>query len=275
MPSIAPSVAGAATPESVATSAVVNRISIAVYPAVPVARMHRSPEAAASRGRGGVKGAFRGLATPDGAIRRDAGSDGAEARLARRLLFVFGLDRGDRQLRLELEEVLLSDAADVHHVLDLLERSILLPVLDDARGGLGADAGEPFELGGGRGIQVDHRRRRRLRGRRRGCLALRDEGRGLQHREQRERGEWEHGSEHVGPPFRERTLAALAMAGEEVGPTGYRWMARVTPPEARRGPVRSARRRRGNWMRRRWMWRSARLTSARRLREPAKDDAAR
>src|SRR5215470_7176694 len=53
-----------------------------------------------------------------------------------------------RNLRLELQEVLLADATDVHQLFDLLERAVLLPVLHDARSGLGADARQPFEIGG-------------------------------------------------------------------------------------------------------------------------------
>ena len=53
----------------------------------------------------------------------------------------------NRDLRLELEEVLLTDAADVHQFLDLLERPILLSVFDNPSGGFGADARQPFELG--------------------------------------------------------------------------------------------------------------------------------
>ena len=70
-------------------------------------------------------------------------------------LIVIGLRRRDRDLRLQLQEVLLPDAADVHQLLDLLERAVLLPVLDDARGGLGADARQPFEIGRRRGVQID------------------------------------------------------------------------------------------------------------------------
>src|SRR5205807_10502018 len=40
-----------------------------------------------------------------------------------RLMVVVGLRRRDRQVRLQLEEVLLSHAAYIHQLLDLLERS--------------------------------------------------------------------------------------------------------------------------------------------------------
>ena len=68
---------------------------------------------------------------------------------------VIGFRRGDGELRLQLEEVLLPDAADVHQLLDLLERTVLLPVLDDAGGGFRADAGQPFEIGGRGGVEID------------------------------------------------------------------------------------------------------------------------
>ena len=44
---------------------------------------------------------------------------------------MIGLGRRDRDLALQLEKVLLADAADVHELLDFLERAVLLPVLDD------------------------------------------------------------------------------------------------------------------------------------------------
>ena len=42
------------------------------------------------------------------------------------LWLVIGLRLADRELRLELEKILLADAAHVHHHLDLLERAVLL-----------------------------------------------------------------------------------------------------------------------------------------------------
>src|SRR5215471_15354868 len=66
-----------------------------------------------------------------------------------------GLRRADGDLRLQLEKVLLADAAHIHQLLDLLERAVLLPVLDDARRRLGADARQPLEIGCRRGVEVD------------------------------------------------------------------------------------------------------------------------
>src|SRR5215470_494509 len=66
-----------------------------------------------------------------------------------------GLRRADGDLRLQLEKVLLADAAHIHQLLDLLERAVLLPVLDDARGRLGADARQPLEISCRRGVEVD------------------------------------------------------------------------------------------------------------------------
>src|SRR6188474_752803 len=61
----------------------------------------------------------------------------------------------DRELAAELQEALLADALHVHQLLDLLERAVLLAVLDDPRGHLLADAREFLELGGGGRVQVD------------------------------------------------------------------------------------------------------------------------
>src|SRR5262252_5809097 len=72
---------------------------------------------------------------------------------------VIGLRRTDGELRLQLQKVLLADTADVHQVLDLLERTVFLAVLDDEGGGAGADAGQRVELGGGCSVDVDHRAR--------------------------------------------------------------------------------------------------------------------
>src|SRR5450830_303021 len=68
---------------------------------------------------------------------------------------VVGLRRRDDDLGLQLEEVLLADTADVHQLLDFLERAVLLAVLDDARGGLRADAGQRLELGRRCAVDVD------------------------------------------------------------------------------------------------------------------------
>src|SRR5262245_9979200 len=88
-----------------------------------------------------------------------------------------GLRRGrrvaDGEVGLDLREVLLADAADVHQLLGGLERS-LLPVLDDPRGELGADPGQRGELLGGGGVEVDLAGRGRL-GRQRDA-AGQDEG---------------------------------------------------------------------------------------------------
>src|SRR3954470_4082002 len=67
--------------------------------------------------------------------------------------------RRDGDLGPKLQEALLAHSLHVHQLFDLLERAVLLAVLDDARGGSGADSGELLELGRGRGVQVDHRRR--------------------------------------------------------------------------------------------------------------------
>src|SRR5215471_14975121 len=73
-----------------------------------------------------------------------------------------GLRCADRDLRLQLEKVLLADAAHIHQLLDLLERAVLLPVLDDARRRLGADARQPLEIGCRRGVEVENSCCRRL-----------------------------------------------------------------------------------------------------------------
>src|SRR5882672_2466095 len=79
-------------------------------------------------------------------------------------IVVIGLRRADRDLRLELQEVFLPDAADVHQLLDLLERSVLLAVLDDPRGGFRADAGQRFEIDRRGRVEVDGGAGGRLRG---------------------------------------------------------------------------------------------------------------
>src|SRR5579862_1942200 len=86
------------------------------------------------------------------------------------LVGVVSLLRRHGDVILQLEKVLLADAADVHQILDFLERSVFLAVFDDARGRLGADAGQVVELAGGSSVDVDRRRERRLgRGTRRGA----------------------------------------------------------------------------------------------------------
>jgi len=47
----------------------------------------------------------------------------------------------DRDEGFQLQKVLLADAGDVHQFLDLLERPVLLAVLDDPGRRLGADTG--------------------------------------------------------------------------------------------------------------------------------------
>src|SRR5215831_6211898 len=63
--------------------------------------------------------------------------------------------RRHRDLGLELEKILFADATYVHQLFDLLERAVLLPVLHDARGSLGADARQRLEIGGRCGVDVD------------------------------------------------------------------------------------------------------------------------
>ena len=79
-----------------------------------------------------------------------------------------GLGR-DGDERLQLQEALLADALDVHQLFDPLEAAALGSILDDAFGGLAADAGQRFELIDRRGVEIDRRLRRRGGGRRRGC----------------------------------------------------------------------------------------------------------
>src|SRR5688572_6210913 len=88
--------------------------------------------------------------------------------------------RRDDHERLELEEALLPDATDVHQLLGLRERTVLLPVLDDPIRRGGADAGQALQVGRRGGVDVDGRDRR-LRGRwtRSGILGL-SEGRAEQ-----------------------------------------------------------------------------------------------
>ena len=58
------------------------------------------------------------------------------------------LNLGNGDLGLQLEEVLLANSSDVHQLLDLLERTILLPVRDDERCGLRTDARQCLEFAG-------------------------------------------------------------------------------------------------------------------------------
>ena len=73
----------------------------------------------------------------------------------------------DGNERLQLEEALLTDAANVHELLAFLEATILLPMLDDPLRRLGTDAWQRLELRNRRSIQVDeicgHRGRTRRR----------------------------------------------------------------------------------------------------------------
>src|SRR5439155_24543479 len=107
---------------------------------------------------------------------------------------VLRLRRADGDLRLELEEILLADAADVHQLLDFLERTVLLAVLDDPRSGLRADAGERIELRRGRGVDIDDHRGRWFW--RRGRLGLRERGRRQRGEQQRESGDREQRTQH-------------------------------------------------------------------------------
>src|SRR6188768_3279552 len=77
----------------------------------------------------------------------------------RRIEALGRLGRADREPSLQLQEVLLADALHVHQVLDFLERTVLLAVLDDPLGHLGADAGKVFEIRSRCGVEVDDRRR--------------------------------------------------------------------------------------------------------------------
>src|SRR5262245_37275061 len=82
---------------------------------------------------------------------------------ALRRLIVIGLGIADADLILQLEEVLLAHSTNVHQLFDLLERSVLLPVLDDERGGFGANARQTIELGDRRGVDIHDSSRGRLR----------------------------------------------------------------------------------------------------------------
>src|SRR5215207_8193101 len=69
----------------------------------------------------------------------------------------------DREIRLQLQKTLLADTLHIHQLLDFLEASVLLPVLDDALGGLPANARQRLDLRQRGGVQI-HRRGRRSRG---------------------------------------------------------------------------------------------------------------
>src|SRR5439155_20433456 len=110
---------------------------------------------------------------------------GAPFRLAL-LLRLVGLS-ADGELRLQLEKVLLADAAYVHQLLDFLERTVLGSVLDDQRRRFRTDAGQRVELRGGCGVDVDRRGRRLGLDRcARGRLGLRRGGWRLNRDERRE-----------------------------------------------------------------------------------------
>src|SRR5262245_2446474 len=69
------------------------------------------------------------------------------------------LRRRHEQHRLELQEALLADALHVHQLLHLLERAVLLAILQDELRRLAADAGQRLELLHGGGVEVDGGRR--------------------------------------------------------------------------------------------------------------------
>src|SRR5438067_2883149 len=118
-----------------------------------------------------------------------------------RLMVVVGLRRRDRQVRLQLEEVLLSHAAYIHQLLDLLERSVLLPVLDDAFGGLGADAGKRLQLGDRCGVDVDGSGDGGLRRRTAAAPALGSGRLRLRRNQRREGDERQNGTQHTQSSF--------------------------------------------------------------------------
>src|SRR5690349_6103059 len=125
-----------------------------------------------------IKAAPRASATPSGTWR------------------LVGL-RGHRDQRLELEEALLADPLDVHQFLDALEAAALGAELEDALGGLAADAGKRLELFDRGGVEIERGSGRRGRGR--GCGLCRDERRAdkqcAAHRERAEKA-----VTHVVPP---------------------------------------------------------------------------
>src|SRR5947199_291829 len=122
-------------------------------------------------------------------------------RLQLRLMVVVGLRRRDRQVRLQLEEVLLSHAAYIHQLLDLLERSVLLPVLDDAFGGLGADAGKRLQLGDRCGVDVDGSGDGGLRRRTAAAPALGSGRLRLRRNQRREGDDRQNGTQHTQSSF--------------------------------------------------------------------------
>src|SRR5580765_4706644 len=63
--------------------------------------------------------------------------------------------RRDRDLWFQLQKTLLADSLDVHQFLDLLERPVLLAVLENLCRRLLADAGQRGEILEGGRIQVD------------------------------------------------------------------------------------------------------------------------
>ena len=66
-----------------------------------------------------------------------------------------GAELAHGQVALDLGEVLLADSLHGQDLLDGLEAAALLPVLDDARGELGAHAGNGGQLLDGGGVEVD------------------------------------------------------------------------------------------------------------------------
>src|SRR5215831_13234373 len=151
----------------------------------------------------------------------------------------FGPGSADRDLRLQLEEVLLADTAHIHQLLDLLERSVLLPVLDDARRSLGANTWQRLEIGCRRCVEVDDSRRR-LGGGVCGLRCLSKPGSRGNHTEGHEDGDGQSVTEHFDPPLMGPWPARLVV--REVRP------ARLSPLNTgqgrvvrRQGPHRNAR----------------------------------
>src|SRR6478609_9315246 len=144
--------------------------------------------------------------------RRPAGGR-APAPVARGASSVVELDWRHGHQRLELEERLLPDAADVHQILDLLEAAVLLAVLDDPRGRRRTDARQQLELGTRCRIQVDWRRRALLNdaGRRllRLLLLLRAGERGQAHHHDEHHNHRHVASTHNGSSWRRADVAAL------------------------------------------------------------------
>src|SRR5262249_34984413 len=105
------------------------------------------------------------------------------------------------ELSLQLEEVLLAEAAHVHQLFDLLERAVLLSVLDDAGRHLRADAGQRLEFCGRRRVDVhDGGRGRRLRRVAAGlCLACVARG-GDERQRRNQHDDLQYASNHLTPP---------------------------------------------------------------------------